>query len=215
MFRPYSSSLGRWLSRDPLGESMGTNLYAYVANSPTNASDPLGLGPELLLPIIARVAPWLLTAEGVGTTLFGMKLLSAAAGNETGPGYSAVESAAARAIGRAAVQEAVPCAKTVSVGGPNIFPSVPTKIGEFSPFVQETVRRIWNGELTANALPSIERQQLANMYSEVAASNPAGSAQAAFNQARADYLLGRGLNPGPSASAYGTANGFPLIRKGQ
>jgi RHS repeat-associated protein len=30
LVRAYSPSLGRWLSRDPLGESAGTNLYGYV-----------------------------------------------------------------------------------------------------------------------------------------------------------------------------------------
>ena len=34
---------GRWLSRDPIGESGGINLYGYVGNSPVNYVDPLGL----------------------------------------------------------------------------------------------------------------------------------------------------------------------------
>lgn len=43
MFRAYDAQTGRWLSRDPLGEDAGMNLYAYVGNSPVNAVDPLGL----------------------------------------------------------------------------------------------------------------------------------------------------------------------------
>jgi RHS repeat-associated protein len=43
MFRPYDSSQGRWLARDPLGESAGGNLYAYCGNSPTNFTDRTGL----------------------------------------------------------------------------------------------------------------------------------------------------------------------------
>ncbi len=43
LFRPYSSGLGRWLSRDPLAESAGANLYAYVGNDPINSFDSLGL----------------------------------------------------------------------------------------------------------------------------------------------------------------------------
>lgn len=41
--RMYSATTGRWMSRDPIGESGGINLYTYSANSPTNIIDPLGL----------------------------------------------------------------------------------------------------------------------------------------------------------------------------
>lgn len=45
-FRAYDSEAARWLSRDPLRKAElkeGPNLYAYVANNPINAMDPLGL----------------------------------------------------------------------------------------------------------------------------------------------------------------------------
>ena len=42
-FRPYDPQLGRWLSRDPIGEKGGTNLFAYVANNPLQFLDSLGL----------------------------------------------------------------------------------------------------------------------------------------------------------------------------
>jgi RHS repeat-associated protein len=41
--RAYNSSFGRWISRDPIEEVGGTNLYAYVLNEPIGWSDPLGL----------------------------------------------------------------------------------------------------------------------------------------------------------------------------
>jgi RHS repeat-associated protein len=43
LYRAYDPSLGRWLSRDPIGEAGGINLYGYVANHPTKLIDPLGL----------------------------------------------------------------------------------------------------------------------------------------------------------------------------
>jgi RHS repeat-associated protein len=43
LFRAYSSGLGRWLSRDPIGETGGTNLYGYVNNNPMAFIDPSGL----------------------------------------------------------------------------------------------------------------------------------------------------------------------------
>jgi RHS repeat-associated protein len=41
-FRAYNPYLGRWISRDPLEEKGGINLYAYVGNNPVSNIDPLG-----------------------------------------------------------------------------------------------------------------------------------------------------------------------------
>jgi RHS repeat-associated protein len=43
LFRIYDSDLGRWISRDPLGETAGINHYVYVYNNPPNYYDALGL----------------------------------------------------------------------------------------------------------------------------------------------------------------------------
>ena len=41
--RPYSSTLGRWLSRDPWGEVGGYNLSSFIGNDPVGDWDYLGL----------------------------------------------------------------------------------------------------------------------------------------------------------------------------
>ncbi len=42
-YRAYNPSLGRWINRDPIGESGGANLYQYAINRPTSVIDPTGL----------------------------------------------------------------------------------------------------------------------------------------------------------------------------
>jgi RHS repeat-associated protein len=42
-YRFYQPSVGRWLSRDPLQEEGGLNLYGFADNAPTYWTDPLGL----------------------------------------------------------------------------------------------------------------------------------------------------------------------------
>jgi RHS repeat-associated protein len=46
-YRGYDPITGRWLSRDPIGEKGGVNLYQYVRNAPSEAIDPLGLDTYL------------------------------------------------------------------------------------------------------------------------------------------------------------------------
>ncbi len=44
--RYYDPAIGRFTSQDPTGFAAGdTNLYRYVGNTPTNVTDPSGLGP--------------------------------------------------------------------------------------------------------------------------------------------------------------------------
>jgi RHS repeat-associated protein len=46
LYRAYSSTLGRWISRDPLKDaemSQGANLYLYARNDPITTFDPFGL----------------------------------------------------------------------------------------------------------------------------------------------------------------------------
>lgn len=43
LYRAYDVNLGRWITRDPVGEEGGVNLYGYVNNNPINWTDTLGL----------------------------------------------------------------------------------------------------------------------------------------------------------------------------
>jgi RHS repeat-associated protein len=45
-FRAYDPKTGRWLSRDPIEEAGGINLYGYVGGNPVSYNDPLGLAPS-------------------------------------------------------------------------------------------------------------------------------------------------------------------------
>jgi RHS repeat-associated protein len=42
--RPYQPPTGRWLSRDPISEGGGMNIYGYCGNDPICNADPSGLG---------------------------------------------------------------------------------------------------------------------------------------------------------------------------
>jgi RHS repeat-associated protein len=59
--RAYDSQVGRWISRDPIREAGGINLYAYVRNNPLRYTDPMGLfDPGPILEPITKVAPRIL-----------------------------------------------------------------------------------------------------------------------------------------------------------
>jgi RHS repeat-associated protein len=42
-YRYYEPNLQRWITRDPIGEQGGVNLYAFCGNDPVNRYDPVGL----------------------------------------------------------------------------------------------------------------------------------------------------------------------------
>jgi RHS repeat-associated protein len=52
-YRYYSPTLGRWMTRDPIGERGGLNLYGFVGNNPINRVDPDGrLSPPIPIIIV-------------------------------------------------------------------------------------------------------------------------------------------------------------------
>lgn len=83
--RAYSPELGRWLSRDPLGESVGTNLYGYVGNNPISRIDPLGA--DWLGRAVSGIAWGAAGAAGGAATGASLGLPTVA----TGPGFVITE----------------------------------------------------------------------------------------------------------------------------
>jgi RHS repeat-associated protein len=56
-YRTYSPDLARWLSRDPLGEVAGTNLFAYVENDPIVGTDSTGLLTDSYTNCVRHLGP--------------------------------------------------------------------------------------------------------------------------------------------------------------
>lgn len=53
-YRVYDSVQGRWLSRDPIGEAGGMNLYGFLGNAPVADADILGLTSLGLPPAVTQ-----------------------------------------------------------------------------------------------------------------------------------------------------------------
>ena len=83
-FRAYDAELGRWLSRDPIEEKGGLNLYAYVSNEPILLIDELGLfdsgfvgiGPDGRPPAKAYYPPQYRNYGGYNPSLEGLSNLA-------------------------------------------------------------------------------------------------------------------------------------------
>jgi len=73
-FRYYSAETGRWLSRDPIEEKGGTNLYAFVANQPLDRGDYLGM--------FGSTVPYTKARYGIGNSKLDTKAWTAM---KTGP----------------------------------------------------------------------------------------------------------------------------------
>lgn len=95
-YRYYGSDLGKWLSRDPIEEGGGINLYSFCENNPLNAVDYLGL----ILPIVAGAAG--LTALQVAAAAAGVSMLTCL----TIPSCREAAAQATRAAARVAAGEA-------------------------------------------------------------------------------------------------------------
>ena len=72
VFRAYDPNLGRWISRDPIGEKGGLNVYAYVGNQPTRFIDPYGLDsydPGCLHEVLNTAMNAVLSLAAIGSVI--------------------------------------------------------------------------------------------------------------------------------------------------
>jgi RHS repeat-associated protein len=95
---------------------------------------------------------------------------------------------------------------------PSSFPRTISKIGDLTKEEAAALKNIWKGG-PRSQLPLRTREQLAEHYSGIAKRNPRDYAQSAFNQARADYLLGKGPNPGGSVNDFSERTGIPIFKR--
>jgi len=69
-YRHYGPKYGRWLSRDPMGEAGGFNLYAYCSNDPVGKWDYLGMddfqGPVTPEKTLKGTVKAIKAAKGIG-----------------------------------------------------------------------------------------------------------------------------------------------------
>ena len=65
-YRKYSPALGRWLSRDPIGERGGPDVYVALKNSPINNTDLLGL----MIPLRPPADDWKCNCAAVAMVLW-------------------------------------------------------------------------------------------------------------------------------------------------
>ncbi len=63
-YRYYNPTLGRWLSKDPIGENGGENLYGFVGNNSANIIDRLGLAWWELIPVAGLIGHLIADPEG-------------------------------------------------------------------------------------------------------------------------------------------------------
>ena len=118
-YRYYSPKLGRWISRDPLGEAGGLNLYVYGQNSPLNGVDPDGRSFWGNVGVIAGLAVVTAVAVCVGAAPVAVVAGAALAGaiGSAMNGGDAATGALAGAIGGAVTLVAGPAAGGAVGGG--------------------------------------------------------------------------------------------------
>ena len=84
----YDPGLQRWITRDPIAEQGGINLFAFAGNNSITMADKYGECPALLIPLLALAeGATALTATEVGilgATAFGVGATAVAVTTPTG-----------------------------------------------------------------------------------------------------------------------------------
>jgi RHS repeat-associated protein len=108
--RAYDPRVARWISRDPLGESHGANLYEYVSGDPITFLDPLGADGTRADGLVKGTRGFTQAQEGL-TAYNNAKSLGKTLEQITGSGAKATAHAAVEDMGNEAVKQIAPGAK--------------------------------------------------------------------------------------------------------
>jgi RHS repeat-associated protein len=188
LFRAYDSSTARWLSRDPIAENGGINLYGYVANNPIWAIDPFGLetyfthytGLDDGYRVDGIYASAAVGVAAITVATAGSADAIAAAIASRFPWLVPAAIAAKKAADGLNGQEGASC---------------PAAAGKLGQLVSPNVKKFMNGDIPFDKLSPQEIQDAIKGYQDGVnmAKDPI---TAAFQQARINALNGQGPLPG-------------------
>ena len=124
LYRAYDPNLGRWISRDPIAEYDGHNIYLYVSNNPINYTDKLGLLKDPLGVARARMRDidrQIAAEDGLIATLKDIQFAFATSMQAASIAYASAltQSRSPIAISRAAFAYATAMAIAIKVAGYN------------------------------------------------------------------------------------------------
>ena len=130
-YRYYLPEAGRWINRDPLGESGGYNLYAFVLNDPESWIDPFGLEFYDILPGIKKAIKEGLKAGTHSVYEAGKAIADIAVSGDP---------FAQTALGVAFVSEAVPLVSAAAITAAPSVISAAYLAAQYSPVISDAAQ---------------------------------------------------------------------------